>query len=149
MLVEQWPPTLTCEGRRSRLQTDCSRCCAEYDVCSDGTRAPYQRLPFVRALAGEEVVAEDYWILSPGVVTLRDVTVDRQDRGNFASFAGVIAHDLFNALGVVSGWADVLVDAFSEGPPDPGPRHRDGGADPEAQRRRAPYRGLAHLYRGP
>ncbi len=111
---------------------------------AEGSPVPHQGLPFVRALAGDKVVAEDYWIQSPdgvgrrilemtatplpglvasepyrAVVTFRDVTVDRQDRDNLASFAGVIAHDLFNPLGVVSGWADMLVDAFSEGPVDP------------------------------
>ncbi len=113
---------------------------------SDRHRVAHEQLPFVRALSGESVLAEDYWILSPdgsrrrilemsatplpglaagephrAVVTFRDVTVDRQDRDNLASFAGVIAHDLFNPLGVVSGWADVLGDAFAEGPVDPGP----------------------------
>ena len=112
---------------------------------SDGARVPHDRLPFVRALAGEDVVAEDYWVHRPdtaarrilevtatpvpglagserhrAVVTFRDVTVDRRDRDNLAAFAGVVAHDLFSPLGVVGGWADVLADSFAEGPLDPG-----------------------------
>ncbi len=111
---------------------------------ADGTRVPYERIPCARALEGEEVIAEDYSIQSLGVggrriiemtaspipvvsadqprravVTYRDVTSDRQDRDNLAAFAGVVAHDLSNPLGAVSGWADILADAIAEGPLDP------------------------------
>jgi signal transduction histidine kinase len=53
------------------------------------------------------------------MVNLRDVTVDRQHRDALASFAGVIAHDLFNPLTVVDGWTEALADEFRAGPVSP------------------------------
>jgi signal transduction histidine kinase len=49
------------------------------------------------------------------MVNIRDVTVDRQHRDALASFAGVVAHDLFNPLTIVSGWAESLEEQFDEG----------------------------------
>jgi signal transduction histidine kinase len=53
------------------------------------------------------------------VVNFRDVTADRQDRDALLSFAGVVAHDLFNPLTVIHGWAHSLDDAFDDGPVAP------------------------------
>lgn len=98
-------------------------------------------LPGTRALAGETVPPEDLHVRAPSVlqgrvveisalplsnadpdaphramVNVRDVTVDRQHRDTLASFAGVVAHDLFNPLTVVDGWAEALQDEFLMGP---------------------------------
>jgi len=49
------------------------------------------------------------------MVNIRDVTLDRQHRDVLASFAGVVAHDLFNPLTLVTGWAESLEEAFAHG----------------------------------
>lgn len=96
-----------------------------------------------RALAGETVAPFDVHVRAPSVpggrileisaqplatgpgeppramVNLRDVTVDRQHRDTLASFAGVVAHDLFNPLTVLDGWTDALADEFAQGPVSP------------------------------
>ena len=97
-------------------------------------------MPGRRALAGEVVPAEDFQVRSPEVpqgrvvevsahpltqpdpdaprramVNIRDVTADRQHSDVLASFAGVVAHDLFNPLSVVGGWAETLEDEFAAG----------------------------------
>jgi signal transduction histidine kinase len=48
-------------------------------------------------------------------VNLRDVTLDRQHRDTLASFAGVVAHDLFNPLTIVDGWTEALAAEFTQG----------------------------------
>jgi signal transduction histidine kinase len=53
------------------------------------------------------------------IINFRDVTQERQDRDSLASFAGVVAHDLNNPLSIVTGWAESLAEAFTEGPVDP------------------------------
>jgi len=98
-------------------------------------------LPGTRALDGETVPPEDLHVRTPAVpkgrvveisalplanedpeaphramVNVRDVTVDRQHRDTLASFAGVVAHDLFNPLTVVDGWAEALQAEFQNGP---------------------------------
>lgn len=97
-------------------------------------------LPGARALAGETVPPEDLHVRAPSIpdgrvveisampltnedpeaprramVNVRDVTVDRQHRDTLASFAGVVAHDLFNPLTVVDGWTEALQDEFVTG----------------------------------
>lgn len=96
-------------------------------------------LPGVRALAGERVDAEDFHVRAPSVpggrvveisahqleqqpgspvramVNVRDVTLDRQHRDTLASFAGVVAHDLFNPLAVIDGWSENLEAEFANG----------------------------------
>lgn len=44
------------------------------------------------------------------VMVFRDVTDDRRQRDELGSFAGVVAHDLRNPLGVVDGWVEALDD---------------------------------------
>lgn len=98
-------------------------------------------LPAARALAGETVTPADLHVRAPSIpdgrvvevsalpldnddpaaprramVNVRDVTVDRQHRDTLASFAGVVAHDLFNPLTVVDGWTEALSDEFASGP---------------------------------
>jgi len=98
-------------------------------------------LPGARALAGETVPPADLHVRAPSIpdgrvvevsalpldnedpsaprramVNVRDVTVDRQHRDTLASFAGVVAHDLFNPLTVVDGWTEALADEFAAGP---------------------------------
>ncbi|MFL6024571.1 MAG: ATP-binding protein, partial [Marmoricola sp.] len=99
-----------------------------------------EELPALRALAGEDVEAQDFHVRTPSVplgrvveisarpldgddpsapqralVNLRDVTLDRQHRDTLASFAGVVAHDLFSPLSLVDGWAENLEAEFAEG----------------------------------
>lgn len=114
---------------------------------SDGTPLADDELPALRALAGEEVEPTDYHLRvdsvpegrvlevgarplvpqepedrSLAMVNIRDVTADRQHRDALASFAGVVAHDLFNPLTVVTGWTESLGDEFAAGsvPPSVG-----------------------------
>ena len=111
---------------------------------SDGQQARNEDLPYVRALAGTEVVGEDFHLRphdanggrvieigaspmagpTPGdmpraLVHFRDVTAARQERDSLASFAGVVAHDLSNPLTAVRGWAQMLSDALTDGDLDP------------------------------
>ena len=106
----------------------------------DGTEVDEDDMPSVRALAGQEVPPADYHLRTEAVpegrvlemsarpvapqdaddppramINIRDVTADRQHRDALASFAGVVAHDLFNPLTVVTGWAESLEEEFSEG----------------------------------
>jgi signal transduction histidine kinase len=100
----------------------------------------HEELPALRALAGEDVEPADFHLRSPAVpqgrvleitarpiedddptsarramINLRDVTLDRQHRDTLASFAGVVAHDLFNPLALIEGWAENLEAEFSAG----------------------------------
>lgn len=108
---------------------------------ANGVPLTPSELPGARALAGETVQPADLHVRAPSIpdgrvvevsampldnkdpsaprramVNVRDVTVDRQHRDSLASFAGVVAHDLFNPLTVVDGWAEALADEFAVGP---------------------------------
>lgn len=108
---------------------------------ADGTPLADEEIPGIRALDGEEVLATDFHLRTdavPGgrvleigarplasqdaedrslaVVNIRDVTVDRQHRDALASFAGVVAHDLFSPLTIASGWTEALEEEFADGP---------------------------------
>jgi signal transduction histidine kinase len=108
---------------------------------ANGEPVTEEDMPGNRALQGIEVPPEDLQLRSPAVpegrvleiaalplpqddpdaphralVNIRDVTVDRQHRDTLLNFAGVVAHDLFNPLSLVNGWAETLEDAFSDGP---------------------------------
>ena len=108
---------------------------------SNGLPVQDDELPAARALQGEVVEPEDLHVRGPAVphgrvlefaaqplstddetaprramVHLRDVTVDRQHRDALASFAGVVAHDLFNPLTIVAGWTEALSDELERGP---------------------------------
>jgi len=109
-------------------------------VHADGTPLTDDDLPALRALAGEEVPPADFHLRADAVpegrvleisarplgqtgsddrpmamVNIRDVTLDRQHRDALASFAGVVAHDLFNPLTIVTGWAEALEEEFTDG----------------------------------
>ena len=49
------------------------------------------------------------------VVVFHDVTADRRERDELASFAGVVAHDLLNPLTVVEGWSETLLETARAG----------------------------------
>jgi signal transduction histidine kinase len=111
---------------------------------ADGTPLSDEDLPGLRTLDGEAVPPADFHLraetvpqgrvleigveplpqLNPddrplAMINIRDVTLDRQHRDALASFAGVVAHDLFNPLTVVSGWAETLEEGFAAGPVSP------------------------------
>jgi signal transduction histidine kinase len=111
---------------------------------ADGTPLTDDEMPATRALAGEEVPPQDFHLRTDSVpegrvleisarpvqpvdaadvpmamVNIRDVTLDRQHRDALASFAGVVAHDLFNPLTIVTGWAEALEEEFGEGSVSP------------------------------
>ena len=59
------------------------------------------------------------------VVVFHDVTADRRERDELASFAGVVAHDLLNPLTVVEGWSEALLEAARAGVVVPPERQAD------------------------
>jgi signal transduction histidine kinase len=124
---------------------DSIRPAAEYGLFhEDGTPVTEDEMPAALALAGHEVAPSDFHLRAESVpegrvleigarpvggrdpedsplamVNIRDVTLDRQHRDALASFAGVVAHDLFNPLTIVTGWAEALDEEFAEGPVTP------------------------------
>ncbi|MEU4690038.1 diguanylate cyclase [Actinoplanes sp. NPDC023714] len=107
----------------------------------DGTPLRPDEMPYRRALAGEDVRDMDILIRNPdlpegrilnassralpldldgtrcAVTVLHDVTAERRHRGELASFAGVVAHDLLNPLTTIEGWAEALGDTAGAGAP--------------------------------
>jgi signal transduction histidine kinase/integral membrane sensor domain MASE1 len=59
------------------------------------------------------------------VVVFHDVTADRRERDELASFAGVVAHDLLNPLTVVEGWSEALLESARAGVVVPPARQAD------------------------
>lgn len=59
-----------------------------------------------------EVTARTLPDIDPGVavVVFHDVTADRRERDELASFAGVVAHDLLNPLTIIDGWSEALLE---------------------------------------
>jgi diguanylate cyclase (GGDEF)-like protein len=110
-----------------------------------GTPLEPDEMPYRQALAGHDVHGLDLLIRNPGVPdgrivsvssralpgdlngarcavsVFRDVTVERRHRGELASFAGVVAHDLLNPLSTVEGWTEALAETFA------GSEHPDAG----------------------
>ena len=93
--------------------------------------------PYLRAIEGEAVNAEEYHLRRPGsptqiltisayplpreghdlrraMVVVRDVTLERSYQDGLASFAGTVAHDLNNPLSVIDGWAEAIQEDLSE-----------------------------------
>lgn len=90
-----------------------------------------------RALAGEVIENLDLHVRNPSmpdgrmlqvtarpidgsdppssVLVFHDVTADRRERDELASFAGVVAHDLLNPLTVVEGWSEALLEPARAG----------------------------------
>lgn len=103
----------------------------------DGSRLPPQEMAHARALAGEDVHNVELLVRNSGVpdgrvvsvsarrlqgddgvvVVFHDVTAERRQRDELASFAGVVAHDLLNPLTTIDGWAENLDDTL-RGMPD-------------------------------
>ena len=104
---------------------------------ADGTRVDRDAGLFLRALEGEEMQHVDLVVRTPTapdgrmlevttrplpdtdpplvVVVFHDVTADRRERDELASFAGVVAHDLLNPLTVVEGWSEALLEEARAG----------------------------------
>ena len=98
----------------------------------DGRPLRPDEYPWVRAIAGENVVEQDIVIafddgspsrtlavsarrlptreggMRQAVMVYHDVTSDRAQRTALESFAGVVAHDLRGPLGVIDGWTELL-----------------------------------------
>jgi signal transduction histidine kinase len=97
----------------------------------DGRIVAAEGNPFVRALSGESVDAEEFhhpeddgsvrvleisaFQVPNGagaprrvMVVVRDVTTATTHRESLVSFAGTVAHDLNNPLSVIDGWAEAL-----------------------------------------
>jgi signal transduction histidine kinase len=97
----------------------------------DGHRVPWERTPYMRALAGEVLDSEEFHHPEPDgsvrvlgisaflvptpegaprrvMVVIRDITSATTHRESLASFAGTVAHDLNNPLSVIDGWAEAL-----------------------------------------
>jgi signal transduction histidine kinase len=109
-----------------------------YDMRNaDGTPVTVEESPIALALSGKPVDHLDLFVRNPSspdgrmvevtarlipdsdpllvVVVFHDVTADRRERDELASFAGVVAHDLLNPLTVVEGWSETLLEAAQAG----------------------------------
>ena len=106
---------------------------------ADGRPIAPEETPMALALSGESIEKEDLVLrnaLVPGgrmlevtarplpdtdpplvVVVFHDVTAQRRERDELASFAGVVAHDLLNPLTVVDGWSEALLEEARAGTP--------------------------------
>jgi PAS domain S-box-containing protein len=104
---------------------------------ADGTSVTVEESPVVLALAGQSVEHVDLFVRNADapdgrmlevsarpipdsdpplvVVVFHDVTADRRERDELASFAGVVAHDLLNPLTVVEGWSETLLETARAG----------------------------------
>lgn len=108
-------------------------------MTTDGRLMPADDYPWVRAIAGENVVNRDIVLafddgspsrtlavsarrlptseargLHQAVVIYHDVTTERAQRSALESFAGVVAHDLRGPLSVIDGWAELLAHDLSQ-----------------------------------
>lgn len=127
-----------------RLDEDGALDISRYDVRNpDGSALPLAESPLTIALTGQAVGPTDLLVRHPAasdrrmievtgrpipgsdpplvVVVFHDVTADRRERDELASFAGVVAHDLLNPLTVVEGWSEALLESARAGvvvPPD-------------------------------
>ncbi|MEV0127620.1 ATP-binding protein [Dactylosporangium sp. NPDC050688] len=98
----------------------------------DGTELAPEETAHARAFAGEDVHDLELLARNSGVpegrilsvsarrlhgddgvvVVFHDVTAERRQRDELASFAGVVAHDLLNPLTTIDGWAENLEDTL-------------------------------------
>ncbi|WP_233161006.1 ATP-binding protein, partial [Actinophytocola xanthii] len=108
----------------------------------DGTPLVTEDLPHVRALAEDRALEMDVLVRNAGipqgrllhvsatvlahgsdmrsaVLLFHDVTAERRQRDELASFAGVVAHDLLNPLATIEGWTEIAAQTIAEQPPDP------------------------------
>ncbi len=102
----------------------------------DGRPLEEHENPLLRALAGEQIEAEEFYHIdefgvarwlevsaSPvphadgapprAMIRIRDTTATTQHRESLVSFAGTVAHDLNNPLSVIDGWAEALDEDLS------------------------------------
>ncbi|WP_051551930.1 ATP-binding protein [Nocardioides sp. URHA0020] len=109
-----------------------------YDLrYADGTSVTAEVSPIARAFAGEAIEHVDLFVRNPEapdgrivevtarpipgsdpplvVAVFHDVSADRRERDELASFAGVVAHDLLNPLTVVEGWSEALLESARAG----------------------------------
>ncbi|MFF5079407.1 diguanylate cyclase domain-containing protein [Actinoplanes sp. NPDC000266] len=115
----------------------------------DGRPLAPEEMPYRRALAGTDVRGMDVLIRNPTVPEGRilsvsstalpaddnghryavsiyhDVTAERRHRGELASFAGAVAHDLLNPLTTIEGWTETLSDTLGATSEHPGPAGAD------------------------
>jgi signal transduction histidine kinase len=106
---------------------------------ADGRPLGPAETPIAMALSGESFEKVDLVVrssLAPGgrmlevtarplpetdpplvVVVFHDVTAERRERDELASFAGVVAHDLLNPLTVIDGWSEALLEEARAGTP--------------------------------
>lgn len=106
---------------------------------ADGRPIAPEESPMALALSGQSVEKADLVLRSalvpggrmlevtarplPGidpplvVVVFHDVTSERRERDELASFAGVVAHDLLNPLTVIDGWSEALLEEVRAGTP--------------------------------
>jgi signal transduction histidine kinase len=114
---------------------------------ADGTPVTSESNPVARVMRGEEIDNLDLFVHNPAsshgrilevtarslpdtdppliVLVFHDVSADRRERDELASFAGVVAHDLLNPLTVVEGWSEALLEAARDGDPVPPERQID------------------------
>lgn len=105
----------------------------------DGTELAQDETAHARALAGEDVHGMELLVRNGGVpegrilsvsarrldgddgvlVVFHDITAERRQRDELASFAGVVAHDLLNPLTTIDGWAENLDDTLRAMPDTP------------------------------
>ncbi|MDG6107508.1 MASE1 domain-containing protein [Dactylosporangium aurantiacum] len=103
----------------------------------DGTELTVPEMAHARAFAGEDVDGMELLVRNGGtpegrilsvsarrlhgddgvVVVFHDITAERRQRDELASFAGVVAHDLLNPLTTIDGWAENLEETL-RGMPD-------------------------------
>lgn len=99
---------------------------------ADGSPLAAEESPMALALSGQDVDGLELLVRNPAspdgrllevtartlpdidppvaVVVFHDVTADRRERDELASFAGVVAHDLLNPLTIIDGWSDALLE---------------------------------------
>lgn len=104
---------------------------------ADGSSVAVEDSPLRVALRGDPVERVDLFVRNPDypdgrlleviarpipdsdpplvVIVFHDVTADRRERDELASFAGVVAHDLLNPLTVVEGWSETLLETARAG----------------------------------
>ncbi|WP_165449437.1 sensor histidine kinase [Krasilnikovia cinnamomea] len=108
----------------------------------DGTPITQEEVAHARALAGEQALERDVLVrnatvpegrvlhvratalhLNPAevqaVLLFHDVTAERRQRDELATFAGVVAHDLLNPLTTIEGWSEACQDILAGLPDQP------------------------------
>ena len=141
VLRETFPEAMLALDRDLDLDAAYVRAVGEYHLFHpDGRPMDDDDVPYRRALRGELVDSEEFHLVrdadrparivevsaialppdagvqARAMVTVRDVTVEREQREALATFASTVAHDLNTPLTVLSGWADALNEEFESAP---------------------------------